>query len=159
MATPIAIAHIRRRLDAGGRRRHLRSLSHQRVCLLLRVPTGQTPRRRHSRSRRCTARYEGQTPEKTAFYAIVGMVLSVCGAGLYSSMQRRSQRIEQLSAALQSDLHTLIAQGESAQPGIQVVVSLGSAREQSQSRPGSCGDEDAGRLHERQRRDPAHRRG
>jgi schlafen family protein len=56
----------------------------------------------------------GQTPEKTTFYAIVGIVLSVCGAGLYSTMQRRSQRIEQLSAALESDLDTLIAQGESA---------------------------------------------
>jgi hypothetical protein len=56
----------------------------------------------------------GQTPKKTAFYAIVGIILSVGGAGLYSSMQRRSERIEQLSAALQSDLHTLIAQGESA---------------------------------------------
>lgn len=58
---------------------------------------------------------KGQTPAKTAFYAIVGMILSVSGAVLYSTMQRRSQRIEQLSAALQSDLHTLIAQGESAQ--------------------------------------------
>jgi hypothetical protein len=58
---------------------------------------------------------KGQTPEKTAFYAIVGMILSVCGAGLYSSMQRRSQRIEQLSAALESDLQTFIAQGERAQ--------------------------------------------
>jgi hypothetical protein len=56
----------------------------------------------------------GQTPRKTVFYAIVGMILSVAGAGLYSSMQRRSQRIEQLSAALDSDLQTLIAQGESA---------------------------------------------
>ena len=58
---------------------------------------------------------KGQTPEKTTFYAIVGMILSVSGALLYSTMQRRSQRIEQLSAALQSDLRTLIAQGESAQ--------------------------------------------
>ncbi len=57
----------------------------------------------------------GQTPEKTTFYAIVGMILSVGGASLYSTMQRRSQRIEQLSAALQSDLQTLIARGESAQ--------------------------------------------
>ena len=56
----------------------------------------------------------GQTPKKTTFYAIVGMILSIGGAGLYSSMQRRSQQIEQLSAALQSDLQTLIAQGESA---------------------------------------------
>jgi hypothetical protein len=57
---------------------------------------------------------QGQTPRKTIFYAIIGMILSVAGAGLYSSMQRRSERIEQLSAALESDLHTLIARGESA---------------------------------------------
>lgn len=56
----------------------------------------------------------GQTPEKTLLYAIVGIILSVGGAGLYSSMQRRSQRIEQLSAALGSDVRGLIAQGESA---------------------------------------------
>ncbi len=56
----------------------------------------------------------GQTPEKTAFYAVVGMVLSLGGAAFYSSMQRRSQRIEQLSAALGGNLRTLIAQGESA---------------------------------------------
>jgi hypothetical protein len=57
---------------------------------------------------------QGQTPKKTIFYAIVGIILSVGGALLYSSLQRRSARIEQLSAALESDLRTLIAQGESA---------------------------------------------
>lgn len=57
---------------------------------------------------------QGQTPKKTIFYAIIGIILSVSGAALYSSMQRRSERIEQLSAALQGDLQTLIAQGESA---------------------------------------------
>jgi hypothetical protein len=57
---------------------------------------------------------KGQTPKKTVFYAIVGIILSVGGALLYSSLQRRSERIEQLSAALESDLHTLIARGESA---------------------------------------------
>src|ERR1700743_2476957 len=41
----------------------------------------------------------GQPPKKPTFYAIVGMILSLGGAGLYSSMQRRSERIEQLSAA------------------------------------------------------------
>jgi len=56
----------------------------------------------------------GQTPEKTAFYAVVGMLLSAGGAALFSSMQRRAQRIEQLSEALGDDLRTLIAQGESA---------------------------------------------
>jgi len=57
----------------------------------------------------------GQTPRKTLFYAIVGVILSVGGAGLYSNMQRRSQRIEQLRAALDSNLQTLIANGESAE--------------------------------------------
>ena len=57
---------------------------------------------------------QGQTPRKTIFYAVVGIILSIGGAGLYSSMQRRSERIEQLSAALGSDIETLIAQGESA---------------------------------------------
>lgn len=57
---------------------------------------------------------QGQTPRKTIFYAIVGVILSVGGAGLYSSMQRRSQRIEQLSAALDSDLQTVISRGEGA---------------------------------------------
>ena len=57
---------------------------------------------------------QGQTPRKTIFYAIVGIILSVGGAFLYSSLQRRSARIEQLSAALDSDLRTLIAQGESS---------------------------------------------
>ena len=55
----------------------------------------------------------GGTPKKTAFYAIVGMLLSVSAAALYSVMHRRSQRIEQLSAALGGDLRALIARGES----------------------------------------------
>ena len=56
----------------------------------------------------------GQTPEKTAFYIAMGMILSVAGAGLYSSMHSRNERIEQLSAALGSDVRSLVAQGESA---------------------------------------------
>jgi Putative DNA-binding domain len=55
----------------------------------------------------------GGTPRKTAFYAIVGVLLSVSAAVLYSAMHRRSQRIEQLSAALAGDLRALIARGES----------------------------------------------
>jgi len=46
---------------------------------------------------------------------LVGMLLSVSGALLYSSMQRRSERIEQLSVALGGDLRALIARGESAE--------------------------------------------
>lgn len=56
----------------------------------------------------------GRTPKKKAFYAIVGVVLSVSAAALYSNMHRRSERIEQLSAALGDDLRALIARGESA---------------------------------------------
>jgi hypothetical protein len=55
----------------------------------------------------------GGTPRKTVFYAIVGVLLSVSAAVLYSAMHRRSQRIEQLSAALAGDLRSLIARGES----------------------------------------------
>jgi hypothetical protein len=55
----------------------------------------------------------GGTPRKTSFYAIVGIVLSVAGAALYSVMHRRSERIEQLSAALGDDLRAFIARGES----------------------------------------------
>lgn len=55
----------------------------------------------------------GGTPLKTAFYLIVGVVLSIAGAALYSTMHRRSERIEQLSAALGDDLRALIARGES----------------------------------------------
>jgi len=56
----------------------------------------------------------GQTPGKTAFYAIVGVILSLGGAALYSSMQRRSEQLEQLGAALAGDVRSLIAQGEGA---------------------------------------------
>jgi len=56
----------------------------------------------------------GETPRKTTFYAIVGIVLSIGGAGLFSTMQRRSQQLEQLSAALAGDVRGLIGQGESA---------------------------------------------
>ena len=56
----------------------------------------------------------GGTPRKTIFYAIVGVVLSISAAVFYSAMQGRSQRIEQLSAALGDDLRPLIARGESA---------------------------------------------
>ncbi len=56
----------------------------------------------------------GGTPKKTVFYAIVGIVLSVSAAGFYAAMHRRSEQIEQLSAALGDDLRALIARGESA---------------------------------------------
>jgi len=56
---------------------------------------------------------QGRTPLKTTFYIVVGIVLSLCGAALYSSMHLRSEQIEQLSAALGDDLRALIARGES----------------------------------------------
>ena len=49
----------------------------------------------------------GGTPKKTIFYGIVGLVLSMSAAGLYSGLHRRSERIEQLSAALAGDLRSL----------------------------------------------------
>jgi len=56
----------------------------------------------------------GQRPTKTVFYAAVGMVLSLGGATIYASMARRSEKIRQLSAALEEDVRLAIARGESA---------------------------------------------
>ncbi len=56
----------------------------------------------------------GGTPKKTVFYVIVGIVLSISAAAVYAGMHGRSERIEQLSAALGDDLRGLIARGESA---------------------------------------------
>lgn len=56
----------------------------------------------------------GKLPRKATFYAIVGVVLSLGGATIYASMARRSERIRQLSAALEEDVCLAIARGESA---------------------------------------------
>lgn len=56
----------------------------------------------------------GQKPKKTIFYSAVGMVLSLGGAAIYASMVRRSEKIRQLSAALEEDVRLTIARGESA---------------------------------------------
>jgi Putative DNA-binding domain len=56
----------------------------------------------------------GNMPRKAGFYALVGMVLSLGGAGIYASMVRRMQKIRQLSAALEGDVRQQIAGGESA---------------------------------------------
>ena len=56
----------------------------------------------------------GNMPRKTSFYALVGIVLSVGGAGIYASMVRRTEKIRQLSAALEEDVERQIARGESA---------------------------------------------
>src|SRR5215469_10970779 len=42
----------------------------------------------------------GNRPRKLAFYAVVGIVLSIGGAVIYVSMARRAEQIRQLSAAL-----------------------------------------------------------
>jgi hypothetical protein len=57
---------------------------------------------------------QGRLPRKTTLYAIVGVVLSLGGAVIYASMARRSERIRQLSAALEEDVRLSIARGESA---------------------------------------------
>lgn len=56
----------------------------------------------------------GQRPKKLAFYGVVGAALSLCGAAIYVSMVRRSERIRQLSTALEEDVRSTIARGESA---------------------------------------------
>jgi hypothetical protein len=57
---------------------------------------------------------QGNKPKKLAFYALVGVVLSLGGAVIYVSMARRSEQIRQLSAALDDDVRGTIARGESA---------------------------------------------
>jgi Schlafen, AlbA_2 len=57
---------------------------------------------------------QGLRPRKTIFYGAVGVVLSLAGAAIYASMLRRSEKIRQLSAALDEDVRPLIARGESA---------------------------------------------
>lgn len=56
----------------------------------------------------------GQTPRKTMFYAIVGVVLSLSGSALFTKMQHRLEEIQRLQSALAGDLSRLIAQGEGA---------------------------------------------
>jgi len=56
----------------------------------------------------------GNMPRKASFYAAVGIVLSLGGAGLYASMVGRAEKIRQLSAALEGDVRQQIARGESA---------------------------------------------
>lgn len=56
----------------------------------------------------------GKMPRKTSFYALVGILLSLGGATIYVSMARRSEQIRQLSAALEDDVRSQIAGGESA---------------------------------------------
>ena len=56
----------------------------------------------------------GNMPRKATFYALVGILLSVGGAAIYVSMARRTERIRQLSAALEDDVRQQIAHGESA---------------------------------------------
>jgi hypothetical protein len=56
----------------------------------------------------------GQRPKKTIFYSAVGVILSLSGAAIYISMVRRSEKIRQLSAALEEDVRQTVAHGESA---------------------------------------------
>jgi hypothetical protein len=56
----------------------------------------------------------GQKPKKTVFYSAVGAILSLSGAAIYTSMVRRSEKIRQLSVALEEDVRLIIARGESA---------------------------------------------
>ena len=56
----------------------------------------------------------GNRPKKIAFYAIVGVVLSLGGAATYLSMAQRALQIRQLSAALDGDIRGTITRGESS---------------------------------------------
>ena len=55
---------------------------------------------------------KGNTPEKTKFYAWVGIVLSLFIVWIYSILHKKFQRIEQLSDELGRDLRGIILRGE-----------------------------------------------
>ncbi|MCD2449822.1 ATP-binding protein [Methylicorpusculum oleiharenae] len=54
----------------------------------------------------------GHSPQKTAFYAVVGMVFGLSTAKTYAVMHKRWIQIQQLSEELGKDLLALISQGE-----------------------------------------------
>ena len=56
----------------------------------------------------------GGMPRKTALYAVAGLILSLSGGAVFSSLAERQREILRLSSALEGDLRLLIAKGESA---------------------------------------------
>jgi len=61
-----------------------------------------------------SAALHGGRPKKTVVYGLAGMLLSLLAAGVFSSLAEREREIARLSSALEGDLRTLIARGESA---------------------------------------------
>ncbi len=61
-----------------------------------------------------SAALHGDRPRKTIFYGLAGVVLSLSAAVVFSSLSERQREIARLSSALEGDLKTLIAEGESA---------------------------------------------
>lgn len=56
----------------------------------------------------------GHSPQKTAFYALVGLFFGLSTAKIYAVMHKRWLQIQQLSEELSKDLGALIKQGEGA---------------------------------------------
>lgn len=56
----------------------------------------------------------GGLPKKTTLYALVGMLLSLSSAAVFSSFIERQREVARLSSALEGDLRALISKGESA---------------------------------------------
>lgn len=56
----------------------------------------------------------GAKPKKTAFYSVVGLLLSVSAAAVYARLAERARQVANLHNALEGDLRILIAKGESS---------------------------------------------
>lgn len=56
---------------------------------------------------------QGKKPSKTAFYALVGSLISLLAGAFYASVHDRNHRIDELTAELGRDLDALIETGES----------------------------------------------
>jgi hypothetical protein len=55
----------------------------------------------------------GEAPKKTLFFMQIGAVFGLIIAFIYEMLHRRLQRINRLSFELSTDIHSIIAQGES----------------------------------------------
>jgi hypothetical protein len=55
----------------------------------------------------------GETPKKTLFFIQIGVCFGLIIAFIYEMLHRRLQRINRLSFELSSNIHSIIAQGES----------------------------------------------
>jgi len=58
--------------------------------------------------------FTGETPLKTIYYAVLGIVISLIQFKIYNVLRRRTFRLQQLKKELERNINTIIEKGESA---------------------------------------------